>query len=176
MRIYAHFITLLSMLIISINKDTITLLIEGNLIHGLKISIFSTALIQDQPILSHFLDPFYDKNILASRTIVGFEFIVSSLVWMSIQRPLSVAEQPLGFWTLRILPPKASIMNRVILKAFPEVHALIQSSGSRKADPSQYTTNLDFYGIMHNLLIYFYSDRVVSEPSSAGIWGRRKRF
>lgn len=61
-------------------------------------------------------------------------------------------------------------MNRVILKAFPAVHALIQSSGNRKADPSQYTTNLDFYGIMHNLLIYFYSDRVVSEPSFTGMW------
>lgn len=93
---------------------------------------------------------------------------------MSIQRPLSITEQPLGFWTCWILPPKTSIMNRVILKAFPTVHALIQSSGNRKADPSQYTTNLDFYGIMHNLLIYFYSDRVVSEPSSAVMWGRRK--
>lgn len=71
---------------------------------------------------------------------------------------------------------KASIMNRVILKAFLAVHALIQSSGNRKADPSPYTTNLDVYGIMHNLLIYFYSDIVVSEPSSAGIWERRKRF
>lgn len=67
-------------------------------------------------------------------------------------------------------------MNRVILKAFPAVHALIQSSGNRKADPSQYTTNLDFYGIMHNLLIYFYSDRVVSEPSFASMWGREKGF
>lgn len=95
---------------------------------------------------------------------------------MSIQRPLSVAEQLLGFGTLWILPPKASIMNRAILKAFPAVHALIQSSGNRKADPSQYTTNLDFYGIIHNLLIYFYSDRVVSEPSSASVWGKRKRF
>ena len=66
---------------------------------------------------------------------------------MSTRRPLSVAEQPMGFGTLWIFPPKASIMNRVISKAFPAVHALIQSSGNRKADPSQYTTNLDFYGI-----------------------------
>ena len=117
-----------------------------------------------------------DKNILASRAVVGFEHVVSWLVWMSTQRPLSVAEQPMGFGTLWIFPPKASIMNRVISKAFPAVHALTQSSGNRKADPSQYTTNLDFYGIMHNLLIYFYSDRVVSEPSSPGVWGRRKRF
>lgn len=95
---------------------------------------------------------------------------------MSIQRPLTVAEQPLGLGALWILPPKASIMNRVILKVFPAVHVLIHSSGNRKADPSQYTTNLDFYGIMHNPLIYFYSDRVVSEPSSAGVLGRRNRI
>lgn len=95
---------------------------------------------------------------------------------MSIQRPLSVAEQPSGFGTLWILPPKVCITNRVILKAFPAVHALIQSSGNRKADPSQYITNVDFHGIMHNLLIYLYSDRVVSEPSSAGVGGRRKGF
>ena len=81
-----------------------------------------------------------------------------------------------GIWNTLDFPPKASIMNRVISKAFPAVHALTQSSGNRKADPSQYTTNLDFYGIMHNLLIYFYSDRVVSEPSSPGVWGRRKMF
>lgn len=67
-------------------------------------------------------------------------------------------------------------MNRAILKAFPAVHALIQSSGNRKADTSQYTTNLDFYDIIYNLLIYFYSNRIVLEPSSAGTWETRKGF
>lgn len=37
-------------------------------------------------------------------------------------------------------------------------------------------TNLDFYGIMHNPLIYFYSGGVVCEPSSAGIWGEGEGF
>lgn len=95
---------------------------------------------------------------------------------MSIQRLHGVAEWPLGLGALWIRSPKASIMNRVILKAFPAVHVLIPSSENRKADLVPCTTKWDFGGIMHKPLIYFYSDRVVCEPSSAGVWGRKKRF
>lgn len=93
---------------------------------------------------------------------------------MSIQRPLSIAEQPLGPRTLWIPPPKASIMSRVILKVFPAVRVLIQSAGNGKADPSLCTRNLDVYGIMHNPLIYFHNDRVLSEPSP--LCSRSKRL
>lgn len=93
---------------------------------------------------------------------------------MSIQRPLSIAEQPLGPRTLWIPPPKASIMSRVILKVFPAVRVLIQSAGNGKADPSPCTRNLDVYGIMHNPLIYFHNDRVLSEPSP--LCSRSKRL
>lgn len=98
---------------------------------------------------------------------MGFELwlVLNRLVWMSIQRPLSVAEWPLGPRALWILPPKASIMNRVILKVFPAVRVLIQSAGRQKADPSRCTRNLDVCGITHNPLIYFRGHRELSEPS-----------
>lgn len=83
---------------------------------------------------------------------------------MSIQRPLNLAEQPLGPRTLWIPPPKASIMSRVILKVFPAVRVLIQSVGNEKADPSQYTRSWNAYGIMHSPLSYAHSDRLLSEP------------
>lgn len=70
----------------------------------------------------------------------------------------------LGIWNTLDSSSKSIYNEQSYFESIPCSSCLIQSSGNRKADPSQYTTNLDFCGIMHNLLIYFYSE--------SGFWAK----